>query len=149
MIRMPWLSALALGLLAFAACSRDEIEVPKNAGPASAVARAWLEAGLEVADFAPAPDAKIDGDCVSGNVSEIAVLVCQLPKPTPGKQSTTEIAEHAEEQGLKMIGDAPSGASLAHHGRLLVIADRHSLDPDGKVVNQITEIFRKTGSDGE
>lgn len=131
---------IAAALTCFApACSEDE--VPEGAGPAADVAAAWIEADLTVTDFKPA-NVEIDGECVASHVSEIAVLVCKLPAPKSDKGSPVKIAERAEAQGLELIGSA-TGASLAHHGRLLVVADRHGIDPTGKVINQITDIFRK------
>jgi hypothetical protein len=143
---MTWsrVACAAALVAAVAACSKagDESKSktpPAEAGQAGAATvdgakKAWEAAGLRLADFHPIEDSrKLGGDCQAGNVAEVAVVLCRYDQP--------QAASDAEENGLAMIGDA-TGASLANGPLLLVVADRHQADPNGRRINEITKTFR-------
>ena len=110
-------------------------------GPLAPVFAAWNDAGLAMADFRPVDDEASavgvdlgEGDCQTGQIEEIASVVCSYPSP--------QAAEAAQEAGLELVG-AATGAALANGSLLLIVADRQDADPDGRRINDITKTFRE------
>jgi hypothetical protein len=107
----------------------------KKSGPSSrdGVIDAWKKGGLQPSAFTTA-QTDIGKDCASGTVNKLDVLVCVYP--------SAKDAKAAEDAGLKWVGDT-TGASRAQGETLIVVADRHKSDPNGKTINQIVTLPAK------
>jgi hypothetical protein len=138
------LAAAAAGAL-LAGCDQDQAdealgEDVELSAPVAQVVRAWREAELGVADVhalvgeAASKGADLGGTCMAATVAEIPVVLCEHDSP--------EAAKAAEETGLDLVG-AATGLSLSRGSLLLVAADRHEADPDGRRLNEIANAFRK------
>lgn len=106
-----------------------------NKGPSSrdGVIAAWKKGGLEPSAFTPAKT-DVGKDCATGTINKLDVLVCTYP--------TAQDAKAAEDAGLQWVGDT-TGASRAQGETLIVVADRHKADPNGKTINQIVTLPAK------
>lgn len=118
-----------LALLVIAACHKGKT------GPSSrdGVVEAWKKGGLTPSALTTA-QTDVGKDCASGTVNKLDVLVCTFPSDKEAKA--------AEDAGLKWIGDT-TGASRAQGDELIVVADRHKADPNGKTINQIVTLPAK------
>lgn len=132
-------AALAASLMA-AACEQadrgateaaDDLEL---GAPMAEVISAWRAADLEVVELRDVDDDELPGACVAASVAEIPVVLCEL--------DSAEAAESAEDDGLELVG-AATGLALARGARLLIAADRHEVDPDGRRLNEIANAFRQ------
>jgi hypothetical protein len=88
---------------------------------------AWKNAGLTPSAFAPAKS-DVGTTCQSGTVAKLDVLICSF--------SSASDAKAAEDKGLAWVGDT-TGVSRARGSLLVVIADRHKADPNGRTINQM------------
>ena len=120
--------SLLLIAIACFACSKDG-----GATSRDGVVAAWKKGGLAPGELKAA---KVDfgGDCATGTVSKLDVLVCTF--------KTEKEAKDAEDAGLKWVGDY-TGASKAQGEMLIVVADRKKVDPHGKVINQVVTLPAK------
>ena len=66
-----------------------------------------------------------------GTVAKLDVMVCNLASP--------EDAKRKADAGLGWIGST-TGASQAHGSTVIVAADRHKADPNGKTINQLFKL---------
>lgn len=117
---------LSLSVAALLGCSGA------SASPHEDIERLW---GLQVGDvqLAESGDKAIGGgDCKTGMVAGLHVDLCVF------KDALS--ADGARVLGLERIG-AITGASLVREHLLLVIADRDSVDPHGKKLNQVAKLF--------
>jgi hypothetical protein len=119
---------LILIALVLAGCS-------KKSGPTSVdgVIDAWKKGGLTPSAFTKA-NTDVGKDCQSGTINKLDVLVCTF--------ASEKEAKAAEDAGLKWVGDT-TGASRAQGETLIVVADRHHADPNGKTINQIVTLPAK------
>jgi hypothetical protein len=120
---------LILIAVALVACHKGK------GGPSSrdGVIEAWKKGGLTPSAFTTAT-VDVGKDCASGTVNKLDVLVCSFPSDKEAKA--------AEDAGLKWIGDT-TGASRAQGDQLIVVADRHKADVNGKTINQIVTLPAK------
>lgn len=129
--------ALGLAAVVAAGCSKSDKSAPAATPRGQATVKgafaAWRAAGLDVSKFRPLDKSKLGGSCRAGHVADVAAVLCKYPDAKAAKQ--------AEKKGLELVGDA-TGASLANKNLLLVVADRHKLDPSGRRINKITKTFR-------
>jgi hypothetical protein len=73
------------------------------------------------------------GTCKRGEVSGVEVTLCEYPDAARAKK--------LESVALDLVGDT-TGSALAEGKLLLVVADRKSVDKDGKRIDTITRAFR-------
>lgn len=138
---------LAVGLVG--ACERSDDDsaddplgdVDLELGEAAhRVLDAWREADLELSDARPlgaeadAAGTQLGGTCMAAKVADIPVVMCE--------HESADEARAAEERGLKLVGEA-TGFALANGELLLVAADRHEVDPEGRRLNEIANAFRR------
>src|SRR5215831_7728680 len=89
-------------------------------GPAPAAAPAvfdtWKQAGLNVSAFTPSATSgkALGGDCQSGTVGGLDVVVCTYPDDAAAKR--------AEDKGFAAVGET-TGVAMARGSMLLVAAD--------------------------
>ena len=114
--------------LCAAACSKS-----KGASSKDGVVEAWKKGGLQPSALTTATT-DVGKDCATGTVNKLDVLVCTFP--------SAKEAKAAEDAGLKWVGDT-TGASRAQGEMLIVVADRHKADPNGKVINQVVTLPAK------
>jgi hypothetical protein len=125
---------IAAALLAVG-CDKSETKSKAAASPAANkdVLAAWKKAGLTVTSVAEADGAPFgDGDCTSVQVYGVDVVVCQY--------ASADLAKQAEAKGLEVVGET-TGVSISRGPLLLVVADRRKADPEGRAINQISQIF--------
>ncbi len=111
-------------------------------GPMGEVIATWRDAELEPSEFRrfeeddeAAVDVDLDAaECHAGRVDELPVVLCAY--------GDADAAEAAEERGLELVGEA-TGAALSNDELLLIVADRHEVDPEGRRIHQITKAFRE------
>jgi hypothetical protein len=132
MRRRPIAMVISLLALAAAGCSKGKAD---GADPITGTVFGWSQAGFAPSAFAPA-DAKPFGatSCRAGTVNGIDATLCEYPAEASAKQ--------AEPVGLARIGDT-TGVSVSQGRLLLVLADRHAADPNGKKINDILKSFRQ------
>ena len=120
---------LLLIAVALVACHKGK------SGPSSrdGVIDAWKKGGLTPSALTTT-QTDVGKDCAAGTVNKLDVLVCSFPSDKEAKA--------AEDAGLKWIGDT-TGASRAQGDQLIVVADRHKADPNGKTINQIVTLPAK------
>ena len=106
----------------------------KDAGTASrdAMMKAWNQAGLTSSSF---QRVEVFGseECTQGTINGVSTTLCAYADETQ--------AQAAQPKGLESVGD-DTGTALVNGATLLVVADRASADPQGRVINRITKIFR-------
>ena len=66
-----------------------------------------------------------------GTVNKVDVLVCNF--------DTSDAAKQANDAGLQWIGDT-TGSSQVRGTLIIVVADRHKADPNGRTINQIFKL---------
>lgn len=98
-----------------------------------AVIDTWKQAGLTVSAFTPADGKAVGGDCQSGTVGGVDVVLCSFASPAAAKK--------AEDAGYATVGET-TGVSLAQGQMLLIAADRRKADPSGRTINQLAKLFR-------
>jgi hypothetical protein len=119
--------------------SGSEADIELSA-PLAKVVEAWRGADLAVLDLhaldgeAEAEAPELGGSCIAATVDEIPVVVCE--------HASADDAEAAKERGLELVGGA-TGLALARGELLLVAADRHEVDPDGRRLNELANAFRQ------
>jgi uncharacterized protein YgiB involved in biofilm formation len=113
-------------ILALAACSKDGA----NKTPRDAVLEAWNAEKLTPSAMTAATVA-FGKDCQHGTVEGIDVLVCSF--------ASSADAKAAEDAALGWVGEA-TGASQAHGAALIVLADRHKSDPNGRTINRLLKL---------
>jgi hypothetical protein len=100
---------------------------------APAVLDTWKQAGLTVSAFTPADGKAVGGDCQSGTVGGIDVVLCSF--------KDAAAARKAEDAGYVTVGEN-TGVSIAQGTMLLIAADRRKADPSGRTINQMAKLFR-------
>src|SRR5690606_37320622 len=96
----------------------------KEGGTVSAIEAAWNEAGLSPESWEKAEIGGLgESTCKQGTIQGIEVILCRYETP--------DAAAAAKPAGRALIGKT-TGAALAAHDFLLVIADRDEADPHGK-----------------
>lgn len=114
--------------ITIAACSKGG-----GATSRDGVVEAWKKGGLQPSEL-KAAKTDVGGDCASGTVSKLDVLVCTF--------KSAKEAKDAEDKGLAWVGDN-TGASRAQGELLIVVADRKKVDPHGKVISQVVTLPAK------
>ena len=102
-------------------------------GAAADVIDAWKQAGLTVSAFTPADGKAVGGDCSSGTVGGIDVVLCSF--------NDNAAAKKAEDAGYATVGST-TGVSLSNGSMLLIAADRRKADPSGRTINQLAKLFK-------
>ena len=118
--------ALAIAIV-LAACGNAP---PSGSGARDAVIGMWKQGGLDVSAF-KAATSPIGKDCASGTVKGVDVMICNFP--------TADAAKQAADAGLQWVGDT-TGSSQVRGTLVIVAADRHKADPNGKVINQLFKL---------
>jgi hypothetical protein len=126
-----------LALVMLAACGKGGGD-PTAAIAAAAAPREALLATYQSNKLVPTPFAPYTGpqggDCQTGAVSEVAVMICAFPTPAAAKL--------AEDAGLKWVGDT-TGTAQAHGVLMIAAADRKKADPNGRTINQLMKLAPK------
>nr|HEX4318082.1 hypothetical protein [Kofleriaceae bacterium] len=104
----------------------------RPAAPAAPAAQqalldAWTAAGMTPSAFAAATT-DVGASCQAGTVAKLDVLICSYGSDADAKA--------AEDKGLSWVGDT-TGVSRAKGSLLIVVADRHKADPNGRTINQL------------
>jgi hypothetical protein len=123
---------ILVGIIAAASSSSGASPGSPAADGAAAVIAAWKADGLAVSAFAPRAEATLGGDCQAGKVGGVDVTLCRYPDP--GKASA------AVDAGFDAVG-ATTGTALAQGPMLLVVADRHHADPEGRTIDKLARAF--------
>lgn len=127
---------LALGLLAsvtFAACEK----------PAPDPLLGEMQS-LETAGFKPEGFVSMDatslkaGSCQSGSIAKLSALLCEYP--------SADAAAAGKEGAEAWIGSAVTGVVLTRDQYLLALSDSSSVDPNGKTIAAISDVFQKVPS---
>src|SRR5690349_1148411 len=129
---------LALGALALlAGCGGGKSKVPQGADEAQ---KAWQKAGLTASDFAKIDGAPYaNGKCSAGTVDGLRTIVCEY-----GDEAALSRGEQAAYQTLD---DAPNTGAVVKIGKsLLVVTDTAKIDPNGKKMNKLANVFRGKSS---
>jgi len=133
------LALLCLSVLLAAGCSRKDAaagatkNVPAFQGPVlAALKSAQLTPGEFEVTAAKPYQAR---SCVRGQVDRLDVMLCDYPdEPT---------AKNAEPSLLQFVAGAGSGAVRRAGTLALAAADRHRVDPEGKTLNHLLQVFSK------
>ena len=135
-MRCVRLAQVAVLLVACACSKKPGKPVAAGVAPSmDAVVASWKDAKLSPSEFAPTDGSHLaGGKCRAGTVSGLETTLCEY-----GDEAAARAAEAA---GLAAVGDS-TGTALAKGKVLLVVADRHNADPDGKLLNQIAKTFRQ------
>lgn len=157
-LRLAGGAAFALaGLVATAGCSKKEggAAAPGSAAPASSPApapvqhvdgtphadaaiKAWQGAGLSPEGFAPVTPAPFGAvTCEQGRVQAIDALVCEYRDQDSLNRGKTQLLEEWGREGVN------TGVAFQTKLTLLGVLDRGRRDPNGKVVSQVVDAFRK------
>jgi len=95
---------------------------------------AWQRAGLEVTGFAKVDGARFaGGTCQGGKVGGLDAVVCEYADEAAASRGVQAASATLGEETAAVV---PYGKSV------LVVADRAKVDPDGKRMNQVANIFR-------
>ena len=94
---------------------------------------AWKQAGLTVSAFTPADGKAVGGECTSGTVGGVDVVLCSF--------TDDKAAKKAEDAGYATVGST-TGVSLSQGSMLLIAADRRKADPSGRTINQLAKLFK-------
>jgi hypothetical protein len=149
--------AIALvGLVATAACSKkDGGAAAGSAAPGAAPAttpvqhvdgtphadaaiKAWQGAGLSTEGFAPVTPVPFGAvTCEQGRVQTIDALVCEYRDQDSLNRGKTQLLEEWGREGVN------TGVAFQTKLTLLGVLDRGRRDPNGKVVSQVVDAFRK------
>lgn len=122
---IKWIAVAAL----VAACGKGG-----GSNPRDKVIDAWKSGGLSPSAFAAAQTPVAGGDCATGTVSGLDVMLCVFPTPAA--------AQGAEDAGYKWVGGT-TGSVQAKGAVLVAIADRKKADPSGKTLNQLMKLAPK------
>jgi hypothetical protein len=147
---------LLAGLFVAAGCHKGATPAPAAGGPGAApaapapaqhvdgtadtdtVENAWRAAGLAPEGFAPLQPVPYGASyCEQGRVQTIDTLVCEFhDQETLGKGQTALLDQWGREGGH---------TGVAFHAKLTVVGvvDRARHDPNGKVIHQVIDTFRK------
>jgi len=154
------LAGLIVGLLVMAGCHKGAAPVAAGAAPApgapgaapvvapaqhvdgtphtDAVENAWRAAGLAPEGFAALQPVPYGASyCEEGRVQSIDTLVCEYrDQDSLGKGQTGLLADWGRQGGH---------TGVAFHSKLTMIGilDRARHDPNGKVIHQVIDTFRK------
>ena len=122
---------------------------PSAAGPAApqhvdgtphtdAAIKAWQGAGLSPEGFAALTPVPFGAAyCEQGRVQAIDTLVCEYRDQNALNQGKTELIAQWEREGVN------TGVAYQTKLTLLGVLDRGRRDPNGKVVSQVVDAFRK------
>lgn len=96
---------------------------------------AWRRAGLEPTGFAKIDGAAYAGGrCEAGKVGGLDTVVCEYADDAAASRGVA-----AANAGL----GEETAAVVPYERRMLVVADSKGVDPDGKRLNQVANIFRR------
>jgi len=153
MRRQPIVVAgVAIAAAAFAgACSKKEAGATAggaNAAPAAqhvdgtphtdAAIKAWQGAGLSPEGFAPVTPVPFGAvNCDQGRVQTVDALVCEYRDQDTLNRGKTQLLEQWGREGVN------TGVAFQTKLTLLGVLDRGRRDPNGKVVSQVVDAFRK------
>lgn len=149
---------LVAGLVAAAGCHKSPAPAPVAGGPGAAAApaaaapaqhvdgtahtdtveNAWRAAGLAPEGFAPlAPVPYGAAYCEQGRVQTIDTLVCEFHDQDALTKGQAALLEQWGREG--------GHTGVAFHAKLTVVGvvDRARHDPNGKVIHQVVDTFRK------
>jgi hypothetical protein len=104
-----------------------------GASGSDVIVDSWKKAGLDPSSF-EAIDGKPlgDGKCRAGTIAGIDATLCEYGDDAAAKK--------AEQAGFSRVGDA-TGVSRSQGKMLLVLADRHKTDPNGRKINDVMKVF--------
>ena len=148
------LAAAGIGIfgLSAGACGKKEGAAggaPTAAGPAApqhvdgtphtdAAIKAWQGAGLSPEGFAALTPVPFGAAyCEQGRVQAIETMVCEYRDQNALNQGKTELIAQWEREGVN------TGVAYQTKLTLLGVLDRGRRDPNGKVVSQVVDAFRK------
>ena len=142
--------AMIAGVLASAGCRKQEAGgagAPGAAAPAQhvdgtphadAAIKAWQGAGLNPEGFAPITPVPLGAVyCEQGRVQAIDAMVCEYRDQDSLSRGKTEMLEQWGREGVN------TGVAFQTKLTLLGVLDRGRRDPNGKVVSQVVDAFRK------
>jgi hypothetical protein len=156
--RFGWAGCLLAALFVAAGCHKGATPAPAAGGPGAApaapapaptqhvdgtahtdtVENAWRAAGLAPEGFAPLQPVPYGASyCEQGRVQTIDTLVCEFhDQDTLGKGQAALLEQWGREGGH---------TGVAFHAKLTVVGvvDRARHDPNGKVIHQVIDTFRK------
>ena len=113
--------------------SNGDTNAAPPSGAAADVIDAWKQAGLTVSAFTPADGKAVGGECSSGTVGGVDVVLCSFDDSAAAKK--------AEDAGYATVG-SNTGVSLSNGSMLLIAADRRKADPSGRTINQLSKLFK-------
>jgi len=103
-----------------------------------AVEKAWRSAGLTPEGFAPLQPVPYGASyCEEGRVQGLDTLVCEYRDPDALAKGQSSLLEQWGREG--------GHTGVAYHQKLTVVGvvDRARHDPNGKVIHQVIDTFRK------
>lgn len=155
-LRLGGRVALALaGVIAAAGCSKKDggAAAPGSASAgtgappvqhvdgtphADAAIKAWQGAGLSPEGFTPVTPAPFGAvACEQGRVQSVDALVCEYRDQDSLNRGKTQLLEEWSREGVN------TGVAYQTKLTLLGVLDRGRRDPNGKVVSQVVDAFRK------
>jgi hypothetical protein len=105
---------------------------------ADAAIKAWQGAGLSPEGFAPITPVPFGAvACEQGRVQTIDALVCEYRDQGALDRGKTQLLEEWGREGVN------TGVAFQTKLTLLGVLDRGRRDPNGKVVSQVVDAFRK------
>lgn len=155
MMRRFAVALAALAVAASASCGKKEGAAPAGGSSAAAPAapaaqhvdgtphadaaiKAWQVAGLGPEGFAsitPVPFGAVY--CEQGRVQAVDALVCEYRDQDSLAHGKTQLLEQWGREGVN------TGVAFQTKTTLLGVLDRGRRDPNGKVVSQVVDTFRK------
>jgi hypothetical protein len=150
MLRRQLTIAAIAAVALSAACRKQEGgAAPSGSGPAApqhvdgtphtdAAIKAWQGAGLNPEGFAQVTPAPYGAAyCEQGRVQAIDALVCEYRDQDALSRGKTQLLEQWGREGVN------TGVAFQTKLTLLGVLDRGRRDPNGKVVSQVVDAFRK------
>ena len=103
-----------------------------------AATKAWQGAGLSPEGFAPITPVPFGAvTCEQGRVQAVDALVCEYRDQDALNRGKTQLLEQWGREGVN------TGVAFQTKLTLLGVLDRGRRDPNGKVVSQVVDAFRK------
>ena len=154
-LRLATVFATASAAVIVAGCGKKDGGAPpagSNAAPppaaapqhvegtphADAAIKAWQGAGLSPEGFAPITPAPLGAVyCEQGRVQAIDAMVCEYRDQDSLTRGKTELLQQWGREGVN------TGVAFQTKLTLLGVLDRGRRDPNGKVVSQVVDAFRK------
>jgi hypothetical protein len=105
---------------------------------ADAAIKAWQGAGLNPEGFAPITPVPLEAVyCEQGRVQGVDAMVCEYRDQDALNRGKTELLAQWGREGVN------TGVAFQTKLTLLGVLDRGRRDPNGKVVSQVVDAFRK------